>query len=146
MSHDPSYEPMEPIELRQAGSGLRVVALVHGVYYLVTGIWPLIHMPSFELISGPKREHWLVRAAGALIAVIGGVLLLAGWRRQAQPETPLLGIGSAAALGAIDTVYAVRRVISRVYLGDAVVEACLIAGWIVTWLMERRAPRKRAAS
>jgi hypothetical protein len=60
---------------------------------------------------------------------VGGVLLAAGARRRVTPEIAALGAGSAAVLGAIDMIYTAKRVIRPVYLGDAVGEALLIAGW-----------------
>ena len=34
-----------------------LLAIVQGIYYLMTGIWPLLHLPSFEKVSGPKTEE-----------------------------------------------------------------------------------------
>ena len=38
-----------------------MISLVHvlrvqGSYYLVTGLWPLVHLASFEAITGPKVD------------------------------------------------------------------------------------------
>ena len=32
-----------------------------GALYVVTGVWPLLHMASFEAVTGPKTDDWLVR-------------------------------------------------------------------------------------
>ena len=98
------------------------VVLVQGLYYLVTGVWPLVSMRSFERISGPKRDHWLVKTVGVLIAVVAAVLLLAAARADRTPELRLLAAGTAAALAGVDTVYAGKGVIWRIYLADAAVE------------------------
>jgi hypothetical protein len=37
-------------------------------------------MPSFEAVTGPKRERWLVRTVGVLVLAIGGTLTLAAAR------------------------------------------------------------------
>jgi len=42
----------------------------------------------------------------------------------------LIGMGSAAALLAIEVVYVIKRVIARIYLLDGVVEAGFLAGWV----------------
>ncbi len=109
---------------------MAIVTIAQGGYFLVTGVWPLVSMRSFELITGLKVDKWLVKTIGALIAVVGASLLVAGARRRIAPELALLGIGSAASLAAADTVYALRRRISRVYLLDAGLELGLIGGWI----------------
>lgn len=38
-----------------------------GIYYVASGLWPLLHMRSFEAVTGPKRDKWLVNTVGALI-------------------------------------------------------------------------------
>lgn len=105
------------------------VALVQGVYFAATGMWPLVHMRYFEAVTGPKMDTWLVRTVGVLVAIVGGVLVSAAARDRVTGELTALGVGSAAGLGAIDTVYASRGRISRIYLADAVLEAALVAAW-----------------
>ena len=107
-----------------------LLAAGQGVYYLATGIWPLLNIETFQMVTGPKRDRWLVKTVGVLISVIGGVLLLAGMRGDPTAEVPLLAIGSAAGLTAIDGVYVARRRISPIYLVDAAAELALIAGWL----------------
>lgn len=105
------------------------LALAQGAYFAATGVWPLLHMRSFEAVTGPKTDRWLVKTVGGLIGVVGGVLLAAGARRRVTPEIAALAAGSAAMLGAIDVTYTARRVIRPVYLADAAAEALLLAGW-----------------
>ena len=100
-----------------------------GLYYLVTGIWPLLSMRTFEAVTGPKADKWLVKTVGVLVGIVGAVLMLSARRRHVAPEPALLAAGSAAGLAAIDTVYAARGRISKVYLLDAVVEIALVAAW-----------------
>ncbi|HWP35667.1 MAG TPA: hypothetical protein VNM66_08725, partial [Thermodesulfobacteriota bacterium] len=106
------------------------LARLQGGYYLATGLWPLVSLRSFEAVTGPKVDRWLVKTVGVLVGVIGGALLSAGVGRRPAPETALLGAGSAAGLAAIDLVYAARGRIARVYLLDAVVELGLAAAWL----------------
>jgi hypothetical protein len=96
-------------------------------YYVVTGAWPLLSMRSFEAVTGPKREHWLVNTV-ALLAIANGVTLAVGARRaRISRETQVLALGSALAFSAIDVIYVLRRCIRPVYLGDAAVELALAA-------------------
>jgi hypothetical protein len=122
----------------QAASQLRTVALAHGLYYAVTGLWPVIDIQSFEALTGRKRDIWLVKTAGLLIAAIGSVLALAGARREISPEIPLLGVTSAVSLAGIDIVYWRRRVIGPIYLADAAGELALACGWLAAWQRGRR--------
>lgn len=111
------------------------VAAAQGAYYVVAGAWPLVSMRTFEAITGPKRERWLVKTVGALALTIG-VNLLMGSKRQRQGAGAaharlLAGLGTQAALAfaAVDIWYAAKRRISPIYLGDAALELALVAAW-----------------
>jgi hypothetical protein len=92
-----------------------------------------VSIRSFEAVTGPKVDRWLVKTVGALVAVIGAGLALASRRRQLAPEIVIVATGSAAALATIDTVYVAKRRISPVYLLDALTETALVAGWARIW-------------
>lgn len=104
----------------------RRLASIQGVYYLVTGLWPILSMRSFEWVTGRKTDRWLVRMVGLLAAAIGLTLL----RARHEPLDPVLPVASAAAFTAVDLVYVAKGTISPIYLGDAVVELGLIAAWV----------------
>jgi hypothetical protein len=102
-------------------------ARAQGAFYMATGLWPIVHYRSFEAVTGPKADAWLVKTIGGLIAAVGAALLVgAGDRSRALR---VLGLGSALALGASDVWYSLRGRISKVYLVDAVAEAGLIGLW-----------------
>ena len=42
-----------------------------GGYYLIMGAWPLVSLETFEMVTGPKTDHWLVQTVGALVAFGG---------------------------------------------------------------------------
>ena len=106
---------------------VRAALLVQGTFYVLTGVWPLLAMWSFELVTGPKTDDWLVRMVGLLAASIGLTLLAAAWRRRATPEVRLLAVASALSFAAIDLVYALTGRISAVYLLDAGIELLFAA-------------------
>jgi hypothetical protein len=118
---------------------LRAIALVQGVFYLATGVWPLLDIDSFQLVTGPKVDLWLVRTVGVLVGVIGTVLLLSVRRRRITPEIAVLAVGSAVGLAGIDLVYALSGKISSIYLADAVVELALAVLWGLAWFRDARA-------
>src|SRR5579884_2818026 len=104
--------------------------MLQGGYRVVTGLWPIISMSTFELISGRKVDKWLVKTAGALIAVIGFVL----YRSAEQPSDSTvvreLGLGTALCLAAVDVIYVYKRRISPVYLFDAFSELAFAVLWL----------------
>ena len=111
------------------------VALVQGVYFLVTGIWPLISMRTFLAVTGPKTDLWLVKTVGLILAVIGAVLLYAQMTAAVNPPVVFLAIGAAASLTVVEIVYVLNKVISPIYLGDAIAEVILIAWWAISLLV-----------
>ena len=111
---------------------LFTVCLLQGIYYFITGLWPLLHIESFIWISGPKYDIWLVKTIGIILTVIGISLFYSGFKKRIQPETSLLALGSAAGLAWVDIYYA--AVIDRIYdiyLLDALAEVILILLWLL---------------
>jgi hypothetical protein len=107
------------------------VAAVHGAANITSGLWPLLHMRSFEAVTGPKTDVWLVRTVAGLLAANGALQVsAAGKSPDALVLARRLGIGTAATLGTVDLVYGVTGRISRIYLLDALLEA----GWIAAWM------------
>lgn len=101
---------------------LKRILLFQGLYYLLTGLWPLLHLRSFLAVTGDKTDLWLVKMVGTLAATIG-IYLIYSIRHQ---PARLLAILSAISFASIDIYYVYQNVISPVYLGDAIVEGILI--------------------
>jgi hypothetical protein len=109
----------------------RLIAF-QGAYYLATGLWPLVHLPSFEAVMGPKTDDWLVHMVGLLAAVIGaGLGLAAAQNHHGSPEIVVVAAGAALAFAGIDFWYVLNGTISPIYLADALVELALVFG--LTW-------------
>jgi hypothetical protein len=107
------------------------VALMQGLYYFMTGVWPLVSIGTFQHVTGPKTDLWLVKTIGMLIAVIGAALILAGVRGEVTSAVILLAVASAAGLAGVDMIYVSKQVIARIYLLDALVELILIVWWLI---------------
>lgn len=102
---------------------------------MITGVWPIVHLPSFLFVTGPKTDLWLVQTVGALLAVIGYALCVAGLRRTVTNEMVIVAVGCAAALAIIDIVFVNRNVIGPIYLLDAAAEIVLVIAWVVCAVM-----------
>lgn len=132
-------------------SAFAVLCSVQGLYCLVTGVWPLVSIETFQAVTGAKTDHlvtgresdhWLVNTVGVLVTANALVLLLAAWRNRPTPEVALLAVGSAVGLIAIDVIYVAREVIAPIYLADAGVEVAFILAW--AWVVGRtRGDRSR---
>jgi hypothetical protein len=112
-------------------------ARAQALYYAATGIWPLLHMRSFEAVTGSKADRWLVKTVGLLLTVIGASLARGAAQAKLSPDHVILGTGSAAALAGIDLVYGGSGQIRRVYLLDAIAQIAFLRAWIraaAAWL------------
>jgi hypothetical protein len=112
----------------------RRVAAVQGAYFLLTGLWPLFGINSFQAVTGAKTDLWLVYTVGCLVTVIGAAVLMAAVSGRTTPEVITLAIASAVALAGIDMVFVVRGVISWVYLLDTVAEGAIVTWWVLSYL------------
>jgi hypothetical protein len=116
----------------------RVLLVVQGAVYVATGVWSVVSRRTFELVTGPKVDYWLVRMVGLLATVIGAVLLFAARSTALDASIWILAIASAASFAAIDLRYALSGRISRIYLLDAVFEIVLGAGLAICWWLSHR--------
>jgi hypothetical protein len=110
------------------------LARVHGAFNVAGGLWPLVHLRSFEAVLGPKADRWLVYTVAGLMVATGAAQLTSTTDPSGVRQARRLGIGTALTLGAVDLVYAPRGRISRMYLVDAAMEAGLLLAWAGTFL------------
>lgn len=113
---------------------------VQGCYYFATGVWPLISIRTFKMVTGEQgktdnlqtgldADHWLIMTVSVLITAIALTLLVGAYRKSQALELGILAIAAAIGLTAIDVVYTVRGIIQPIYLLDAALEVPLILGW-----------------
>jgi small-conductance mechanosensitive channel len=111
-----------------------------GLYFLATGVWPLVSVDTFQAVTGQKTDHliadppskvdhWMLYTISVLIIAIAIVLLASAWRRRRSFEVALLGLLSAVGLAIIDVVYVARGTIWPIYLADAAAEVVIIIAW-----------------
>lgn len=104
-----------------------VILRLQALYYLFMGIWPLLHMRSFEAVTGPKHDTWLVRTIGWFFIVIGLQL----WFAKNLRDIAIIGIGTALIVAGADAYYSLRGRISKIYLLDVVPQVLFIVAWNV---------------
>ncbi|MDQ2898219.1 MAG: hypothetical protein M3Y07_00275 [Acidobacteriota bacterium] len=106
------------------------IAAGQGVPNLASGLWPVFNRKSFEAVTGPKADFWLVKTVGLLIATTGAALIIANRGRSVGTEMKMVGAGTAASLAGVDWYYGGKGRISRIYLLDALVQGGIAALWI----------------
>ena len=108
----------------------KILLCLQSTYYLITGLWPLLHISSFMEVSGYKTDIWLVKTTGVLIVCIGLIQLRELISRDFSLSVVYLSVISATGLLTIDLYYSISGVISKVYLVDATIQFLLICSWI----------------
>ena len=111
-------------------SWLRRVAVGQSAVYVTTGAWPLIHFRSFEIVTGRKREDWLVKANGAIFLAIGAGLGTAASRDRLTPDWRTLAVLLGTGVVAVEVANLRRGHIAPVFWLDAAFEAFLVAAWL----------------
>jgi small-conductance mechanosensitive channel len=134
-------------ERSQGFSGFAVaLCWAQGLYFLATGVWPLVSVDTFQAVTGQKTDHliaeapskvdhWMLYTISVLIIAIAVVLVAAAWRRRPSFDVALLGVLSAIGLTIIDVVYVARGTIWPIYLADAAAEVVIIFAW--SWTFAR---------
>ncbi len=141
MARGPHVPPDQALPFTPAA----YVLLLQGAYYFLTGVWPLLSIDTFQMVTGSKTDLWLVDTVGVLILVISLALLAGAWRRRATAEVVVLAVCSAVALTAVDVVFVARDVIARIYLLDAAAEMVLLLAWVAALIIDARTRWKRSA-
>ena len=101
---------------------MKTVLIIQSFYFALFSLWPLIHIKSFERVSGQKKEDWLVYTVSLLLiadAMTMGVALIAD---DLNLTVRVLALSSAAALIIIDVVFVYKGTLKKIYLADAFIE------------------------
>ncbi len=121
-------------EISGAQSGFlspRGVAAAQAAYYLLTGVWPFIHLRSFLAVTGEKYDIWLVETVSVLVIAIGTAIATAAFRNRVSTEIVVLAITSAVGLVSIELIYVAKQRIAATYLIDVVVHLLLLLAWTI---------------
>lgn len=104
----------------------RAALQLQALYYIATGLWPLLSRRAFERVTGPKSDWWLVQMVGLLAASTGATLAIGARDERPTQAIRALALLSALSFTGIDVVHSMRGRISKIYLADAVVEIALV--------------------
>lgn len=113
----------------------RLLIFIQSAYLFITGIWPLVHLKSFLMVTGPKTDLWLVKTVGALVIPIA-ITLFIQIGKPDRSTAVVLGSSSAIAFIAIDFYYALNDVISNVYMADGILQTIFLFVWIIVGVRE----------
>lgn len=109
----------------------RWILLIQGVYYMVTGLWPLLHFSSFSAVVRIQIVPFQAHAFAAVILVVGGLLIEAARREPPGPFPTLLGLTVAAAIAVVSLFWLPRlNLLSGLWI-DLVVEVAIAIALVV---------------
>jgi len=120
MSRTRSHKPPDTVAL----------AVAHGSFNVVGGLWPLLHLRSFEWVFGPKTDVWLQMTTGGLLISAGVAQLAAAPGPQGPAQARRIGLGTALTLLVVDLIYVPKGRIRPTYLVDAAMQTA----WLTAWL------------
>lgn len=122
--------------MRNPSALSRYVARIHGTYFLVGGAWPLISLDTFEAVTGPKHDDWLVRSV-ALLLVVAGIILFTQPKRYIERSAVTLAIGTSFSLGCVAMISSAGGWISSVYFLDGTMHLLFAAAWVMLVLRKQ---------
>lgn len=111
----------------------RLVILVQGAYYILTGLWPLAHFSSFSRAVALSVHPFQAQVLGAVLVVVGAHLLEAGRREPPGASATLLGIAVAGAISVIEMVWLPRLGTVSALWGDLLVQVAIAITLVVLY-------------
>ena len=114
------------------------LALGHATYYAFGGLWPLLSMPTFEAVMGPKVGEWLVRTIALILLLVSSLLLDHALNKRADDLTlRRIAFGISFILGTVAIITTLGGWLSWIFLLDGAMHLLLAAAWGVLWIHSR---------
>lgn len=107
----------------------KLLPFAQGLYFIMTSLWPLLHLESFLQITGYKTDTWLVRTVGILLFPYGLLAIYAAFSKKNAIVGVVCGL-SCFGLAVIDLYYYLAGVIKWVYLIDCFLQSVFVIYWI----------------
>lgn len=105
------------------------IPILQGLYFIITGVWPLVHIESFLYITGYKTDIWLVKTVGLLILPYSVLCFYAVTHTKKNNAIGIVSIMCCLGLAGIDLYYYLKGTISWVYLIDLSLEIIFSVYW-----------------
>jgi hypothetical protein len=110
---------------------MRALVIIQGSYYMITALWPLIHIESYMMLVGPITDIWLAKTVATMVIAISITMFFHLSLRTDHRPLVLLGVSSSLAFAYTDVYYSVTGTLSNIYLLDAAAEFLFMASWVV---------------
>ena len=107
----------------------RRAARIQGGYYLLGGLWRLLHARSFERVAGPKPDQFQTDVTAALFTAAGAALIAGTLKNAPQGPARVLAISAPIAVAIIDLRH--RHQIRRLFRLEAALEIAFAAAAVI---------------
>jgi hypothetical protein len=108
----------------------KLVLYSQAIYTFLTGVWPILDIESFMLVTGPKTDIWLVKTVGALLIPVSISMFFFVREKSEVVPVIILCAGTSISFMSIDLYYSLSGTISNIYLLDAAVEGIFLVAWV----------------
>ncbi len=113
-----------------------------GTYYVLTGLWPVVHFSSFARFVAVNINAFQAHAFAAVIVVVGASLIQSARREPPGPFPASLGIAVAAAITLVDLIWLPRFGVASALWLDAVVEVAFVVGLLLSYPWHQPEPAR----
>ena len=103
---------------------------MQGGYYLLGGLWRLLHPRSFERIAGPKPDQFQTDVSAALFTAVGAALIAGTMKSAPHGPVRVLAISAPVAVAIIDLRH--RQQIRGLFRLEAALEIAFAAAAVLT--------------
>jgi len=123
-----------------------LLAKGQGAYYLIGGMWPLLHMQSFEAVTGPKDDSWLVRSVAGILVVVGAILVHDAARGDVAKSVRFLAAGVSAVLAIVALFSSLAGFISWLFFFDGLAHMAFALAWAMGAIVQKYVHRSRSTA
>lgn len=110
------------------------ILFTQNAYILITALWPVFHMKSFLKITGFKTDVWLVKTVSALLIAISFCGFSYFFINGSYYPIAVLLCTTAGGMISVDFYYVYKKIISKVYLLDGMVEIFFLLSWFFLFM------------
>jgi hypothetical protein len=119
------------------------VLLAQGVYYVLTGLWPLVDFHSFARFVALDVIPFQAQAFAAVIIVIGASLIEAARREPPSAYPTMLGAAVAGAIAIVSLFWLPRMGVTSGLWIDFAIEVAIAAALVLLYPRAQPEPSRK---